>query len=410
MTARPKPSLLLIGTITALGMSPLHMVVPAVPLMATALGADGSAHVQLVLSLYLAGIAGGQLVYGPLSDRYGRRPVLIAGLVLFLLGTLMCGMAWSLTALIGGRILQGVGACAGIVLGRAIVRDVYDRDAAARGIALLMMAMTLAPAVSPAIGAYLAEWVDWRAIFALLGAAGAIMLALTVFRLAETNLQRTRLDPVGMAFSCAALFRSRQFVGYALCSACASASWFAFCASTPHILVETLQRPPSTYGLMILLPMATYILGNGAAARFTQRLGGARMIIMGRGLGFAAAGALVLWFETYGLGIWTLFIPIALGSIGDGMSQPSVLAAGLSVEPRLAGTASGLIGFLQMTAAATAIYVVAALPYPTAVSTIAAVAGLSGLAFGFGLIGVQSAAASRLSEAPMLQLRREEST
>src|SRR5213592_2278497 len=120
---RRPPSLVLLSAVTALGFCALHMVVPVLPLLVGAFD-DDPARVQLVLTLYLAGIAGGQLVYGPLSDRFGRRPVLIAGLAMFLCGTLLCGVAWSLTALIVGRVLEGGGACAGIVLGRAIIRDV----------------------------------------------------------------------------------------------------------------------------------------------------------------------------------------------------------------------------------------------------------------------------------------------
>src|SRR5260370_32354435 len=162
MSRNPVPSRALRAAVTAIGFCALQLVVPVLPLLATAFD-DRAARVQLVLTLYLAGIAGGQLVYGTVSDRFGRRPVLIAGLAMFLVGTLICGFAWSLSALVMGRVLEGCGACAGIVLGRAIIRDVYEREAAARGLAIVMMAMTLAPGISPAIGAYLAEWVDWRA-------------------------------------------------------------------------------------------------------------------------------------------------------------------------------------------------------------------------------------------------------
>src|SRR6266700_7900414 len=354
--SRGPPSLALLAAVTALGFCALHMVVPALPLLAVAF--DGSAaEVQLVLTLYLAGIAGGQLVYGPLSDRFGRRPVLIAGLVVFLVGTLLCGLAWSLAALIFGRVLEACGACAGIVLGRAIIRDVYEREAAARGLAIVMMAMTLAPGISPAIGAYLAEWVDWRAIFAVLGILGAIVLALTAARLGETNTQPARLHLVGMAGSCIVLFRSPQFLGFALCSACTTASWFTFIASAPHVLAEALGEPPSTYGLMILMPMATYMLGNAAAARFVLRLGSVRLMILGRTIAVTAAVTMALWYGYAGLNAWALFLPIALCEIGDGLSQLAVLAAGLSIQPRLAGTASGLMGFLQMTVAAIGTFV-----------------------------------------------------
>ncbi len=384
MSSRPAPSLTLLAAVTALGFCALHMVVPALPLLATAFD-ESPAQVQLVLTLYLAGIAGGQLVYGPLSDRFGRRPVLIAGLVLFLAGTLLCGLAWSLAALIFGRVLQACGACAGIVLGRAIIRDVYEREAAARGLAIVMMAMSLAPGISPAIGAYLAEWVDWRAIFAVLGILGAIVLALTVARLGETNLHPARLHLVGMAASCIALLRSPQFLGFALCSACTSASWFTFIASAPHVLSEALGEPPSTYGLMILMPMATYILGNAAAARFALRLGSLRLLILGRTIALTGAVAMALWYLYAGLSAWAVFLPIALAEIGDGLSQPAALAAGLSIQPRLAGTASGLMGFLQMTVAAIGTFAVGLLPYPIAVSMIAVVGGFIALALGFGI-------------------------
>jgi len=409
MSSRPAPSLTLLAAVTALGFCALHMVVPALPLLATAFD-ESPAQVQLVLTLYLAGIAGGQLVYGPLSDRFGRRPVLIAGLVLFLAGTLLCGLAWSLAALIFGRVLQACGACAGIVLGRAIIRDVYEREAAARGLAIVMMAMSLAPGISPAIGAYLAEWVDWRAIFAVLGILGAIVLALTVARLGETNLHPARLHLVGMAATCIALLRSPQFLGFALCSACTSASWFTFIASAPHVLSEALGEPPSTYGLMILMPMATYILGNAAAARFALRLGSLRLLILGRTIALTGAVAMALWYLYAGLSAWAVFLPIALAEIGDGLNQPAALAAGLSIQPRLAGTASGLMGFLQMTVAAIGTFVVALLPYPIAVSMIVVVGGFIALALGFGLFALRRPRSGAMPEVPLLRLRREEST
>ncbi len=408
MSARPTPSLALLAAVTAIGFCALHIVVPALPILAAAFDAD-PVRVQLVLTLYLAGIAAGQLVYGPVSDRFGRRPVLIAGLAMFLAGTLLCGLAWSLAALICGRVLEACGACAGIVLGRAIIRDVYEREAAARGIALVMMAMTLAPAVSPAIGAYLAEWVDWRAIFALLGVLGAAVLALTVARLGETNTRPTRLDLVGMAESYLTLLRSPQYLGFALCSACASASWFTFCASAPHVLVETMGKPPSTYGMMIVLPMATYMLGNAAAARFAGRFGSFKLLLAGRSLAFAAALAMALWYMLAGLGIWVMFVPIALSSIGDGLSQPAALAAGLSVYPRLAGTASGLMGFLQMTVAAIGTLAVALLPFQFAVSMVMVVGGFIALALAFGIFALRWPQGGAMSGVPSLRLTGEES-
>jgi MFS transporter, DHA1 family, multidrug resistance protein len=384
---RRPPSLALLAAVTALAFCGLHMVVPVLPLLGAVFD-DSAAHVQLVLSLYLGGIATGQLVYGPASDRFGRRPVLLFGLAMFLAGTALCGLAASLPALIAGRVLQALGACAGIVLSRAIIRDVYGREAAARGLALVMMAMTLPPAISPALGAYLAEWFDWRAIFVVLGGFGGVVFIATLARLGETNRLPVRLNLAGMAGAYAELLRSPAFVGFALCSACASASWFTFIASAPHILADALNQPPSTYGLMILLPMATYMLGNAITARFASRVGSLRLLICGRALSFIGAMMLALCVSSIGLGVWVLFVPIAMAEIGDGMSQPAVMAAGLSIQPRLAGTASGLMGFLSMTTAAIGSFVVALLPADNAVGLIAVFGSFVTLGLGFAIFAV----------------------
>ena len=378
----------MLSAITALAFCALHMIVPALPILVGVFD-DSPARVQLVLSLYLGGIAGGQLVYGPLSDRFGRRPVLLAGLLMFLVGTLLCGAAPTLASLILGRVLQGIGACAGVVLSRAIIRDVYEREAAARGLALVMMAMTLAPAISPAAGAYLTEWIDWRAIFVLLGGLGAAVFAATVLRLGETNRNRTRLDLAGMIAGYWALLRSRRFVAFAVCSATTSASWFTFIASAPHLLADIMGEPPSTYGLMILMPMASYMLGNALAARFALRFGSLTLLIAGRVVAFSGAVALILWFSVAGASVWALFLPIALAEIGDGLTQPSVMAAALSIEPRIAGTASGLMGFLQMTMAALGSFLVALLPQNSALGPAGVFAGFVALGLGFGLFAVR---------------------
>ena len=336
------PSLALLSAVTALAFCGLHMVVPALPLL-VAVFDDSAARVQLVLSLYLAGIAAGQLVYGPASDRFGRRPVLIAGLATFLVGTALCGAAWSLPALIAGRVLQALGACAGIVLSRAIIRDVYDREAAARGLALVMMAMTLAPAASPTFGAYLAEWVDWRAIFVLLGGLGALLCSRRRARLGETNRHPVRLDLAGMAGAYGALLRSPVFVAFAVCSACTSASWFTFIASAPHLLAR--RTASAAQHLRTIDPDADGDLHGRQRDRRPLRAADRQPAPSPGGPGARlcrARSALALWAGAAELTVWTLFLPIALAEIGDGMSQPSVMAAALSLQPRLAGTASGL--------------------------------------------------------------------
>ena len=377
------PSIVLLALATAMAPAALHMLVPALPLLAVVFDATPSA-VQLVLTLFLVGIATGQLVYGPLSDRFGRRPVLIAGLVLFLAGTLLCGVAWSLPALIIGRALQALGGCAGMVLSRAIVRDVYDRERSASALATIMMVMSLAPSLSPAIGAYLAEWSGWRADFVLLGMVGTAVLILTAVKLEETRAPAP-VNFVGMIGSLILLLRSPAFLGVTFATSFTSASWFTFLAAAPYLLARLLHEPPSTYGLMILLPMAGYILGNAGVVRLSMLLGGVRLFILGLALSLASGVMLAFWCLG-DLTPWALFVPMALSSVGNGMSQPPGVAAGLSVYPRIAGAASGLLGFMQMTVAAFGTLLLGLLPRDNVVAMVAVVGTSLALAFLCGLL------------------------
>jgi DHA1 family bicyclomycin/chloramphenicol resistance-like MFS transporter len=398
---RPAPPLTLLAGVTAVAPASLHILVPALPVLAVVFDASPGA-VQLVLTLFLAGIAAGQLVYGPVSDRYGRRPVLIAGLSLFLFGTALCGFAWSLPVLIIGRTLQALGGCAGMVLGRAIVRDIYERERAASALATIMMVTSLAPSLSPAIGAYLAEWGGWRADFILLGILGAAMLILTAAKLEETHAPAP-INLVGMIRSFIVLLRSPAFLGIAFATAFTSTSWFTFLAAAPYLLSELLHEPPSTYGLMILLPMAGYILGNAAVGRLSVLIGTTGLFIAGLGLSFASGVMLAFWCFS-GLSPWAMFVPMAISSIGNGMSQPPAIAAGLSIYPRIAGAASGLMGFMQMMIAALGTLLIGRLPRDSVLGMVAVVGAALALALICGLLTLRTRAeASRHTSLPRLR-------
>jgi len=386
---RHAPPLVLLALVTAIAPVALHMLVPALPLLAVVFDAPSGA-VQLVLTLFLAGIAVGQLVYGPVSDRFGRRPVLLAGLALFLGGTALCGLAWSLPALIVGRTFQALGGCAGMVLGRAIVRDVYDRERSASALATIMMAMSLAPSLSPLIGAYLAEWSGWRADFVLLGLVGAAVLVLTAAKLEETHAP-VPVNFIGMIGSFVLLLRSPAFLSFAFATAFTSASWFTFLAAAPCLLSELLHEPPSTYGLMILLPMAGYILGNAGVVRLSVLLGSARLFITGLAVSLASGVMLAVWCLA-DLTPWALFVPMAISSIGNGMSQPPGVAAGLSVYPRIAGAASGLLGFMQMGVAALGTLLLGLLPRDSVTAMVAVVGASLALAQICGLLTLRRSA------------------
>lgn len=384
---RRRPPLALLIAVAAIAPAALHMLVPSLPVLASVFSAP-AATVQFVLTLFLTGIAAGQLVYGPLSDRLGRRPVLIAGLTLFLVGTGICALAWSLPMLIIGRVLEGCGGCAGMVLSRAIVRDLFDRDRSASAIATITMAMTLAPSISPAIGAYLTQWVGWRANFLLLAAIGVAVLALTTAKLPETRDSPAPVNLASMASSFVLLLRSPAFLSVAFATAFTSASWFTFLASAPYLLSEVLHDPPSTYGVMILLPMAAYMLGSAGVTRLSVVLGSDWLFVFGLALSLASGVMLAVWCLVE-LTPWALFVPMAISSIGNGLSQPPGLATGLSVYPRMAGAASGLLGFLQMMVAALGTLLVGHLPQQTALPMVTVVGASLALALIFGLIALR---------------------
>ena len=181
------------------------------------------------------------------------------------------------------------------------------------------------------------------------------------------------------------LLLSPAFLGFACATAFTSASWFTFLASAPYILSEVLHEPPSTYGLMILLPMLGYIVGNAGVARLSASLGITRLCVFGLALSLASGAMLTVWCFV-DLTPWALFVPMAISSIGNGLSQPPAIAAGLSVYPRVAGAASGLMGFLQMMVAALGTFLIGQLPQSTPLSMVAVVGGCLALALAFGVI------------------------
>ena len=353
-TAGRPPHIAILIAITAIGPLALNIFIPSIPGLVRVFETDyGTA--QLALTLYLIGIACGQLIYGPLSDRFGRRPVLLAGLGVFVAASLVCALAPSIGMLIAGRIAQAVGGCAGMVLSRAIVRDVYERDKAASTLAYITMAMAVAPAVAPALGGFLEVWFGWQASFLLVLGCGAAVWLWSLGSLRETNFRRQPLPgPVGMAIGYAALLRSPEFLGYALNTAFASAVFFAFLAGAPYIMIDLLKRPPSEYGTLFVLVSAGYALGSFIAARMATRLGARRLVLGGTLVnlaGVAVMGGLGL------LGLFdalAIFLPMCVVAVGNGVSMPSGIAAAISVNPRVAGAASGLLGFLQMSVGAVA--------------------------------------------------------
>jgi DHA1 family bicyclomycin/chloramphenicol resistance-like MFS transporter len=352
------PPIAILVAVTATGPLALNILMPSMPGLPAVFGTD-YATVQLTLSLYLIGLAGAQLIYGPLSDRYGRRPVLLAGLGVFLLGTLTGALADTISMVIAGRVLQAVGSCAGMVLGRAIVRDLYARDRAASVIAYVTMAMVVAPMLAPLFGGFLDDWLGWRATFWFVALYGSVVVVLCFLLLGETHRIRLPIPgPAGMLSSYTQLLRTPLFLGYALGITFASASFFAFLAGAPYVMIEIMGRPPSEYGLYFMMGGAGYMSGNFISGRVSTRFGVERMFTAGAVITLFGALTMLVGALAGVLTPLALFGPMMISAIGNGLSLPNGFAGAVSVDPRITGAASGLAGFMQMGLGASASFLV----------------------------------------------------
>ncbi len=350
--ARP-PLWLLVG-ISSCGPFALNVFIPSLPRLADAFGASyGTA--QLAFTLFLVGVAVGQLVYGPFSDRYGRRVVLLVGLALGVAGSLACLFAPTMEALLAGRFVQAFGTCAGMVLARAIVRDVNTRDTAASALAYVTMGMSLMPMVAPSIGGLLDEHFGWQASFVVILAFVASVAAAAALRCPETNHHRIAAVDVGhLVRGWTSLARSQAYLGYTLAMTFNTVSFFAFLVTAPYLMISVMERPPSEYGFWFVGCALGYLFGNFLAGRWSQRLGLDRMARIGNILTFPLMVFWMIWAHFYEIQIWALFIPMFVNAFANGIAQPNLIAGAVSVNPRLAGSASGLLGCVQMSCGAVA--------------------------------------------------------
>jgi DHA1 family bicyclomycin/chloramphenicol resistance-like MFS transporter len=392
--AKPSFIALLIG-VAAVSPLGINMYLPSMPGMARAFGVEYTT-IQLTLSLYLAAMAVGQLIVGSLSDRFGRRPVLLTGLLVFVLGSFVCLSAQNVGVLIAGRVVQAVGGCAGITLSRAIVRDLYGRNQVASMIGYVTMGMAVAPMMAPTIGGVLDTLYGWRASFAFLMAFGGLALLFAFRSLPETNRNRGEAVPMGeLWLSYRGLVRSRLFWGYTLAAGFTSAVFFAFLAGAPYVMIELMGRSPAEYGFYFAMVPSGYILGNFATGRFAARIGPNRMILTGTLTVLVSVSAMAVAFAAGILHPVALFAPMFFIGVGNGLVLPSGIAGAVSVNPEVAGAAAGLSGSLQIGFGALVAPLIGALLSTTVWPLIAIMAASSLLAIAsFGLIAGQRKAAS----------------
>ena len=334
-------SLMVIAAVSPLA---INIFLPSMPKLVDHFKTD-YATASLGLSLFLAAMSVLQLVIGPLSDKYGRRPVLIGGIMMFLVGTGICLIAPTITIFLIGRLVQAF-AVAGIVLSRAIVRDLVSREKSASAIGYVTMGMAVAPMLGPAIGGLLDELYGWQASFILLGVLGAIALAFVVTNVPETNANRGAPMKSQLA-NYRLLITTPAFWLYALTGSTAAGVFFGFLGGAPALASGPLGLSPSSYGLWFAITAFGYLVGNFISGRFSERQGIRRMILTGTLITLAGAAMPFLVFPGFGVSSIALFGPMLLVGVGNGMTLPSATAAAVSVRPEAAGAASGLIGALQ---------------------------------------------------------------
>ncbi len=343
---RTRAPFLLLVAVTACGTLGMHIIIPALPATARALGMSIGTS-QLTITLYLIGLAICQLLYGPVSDRFGRRPVLLAGLSLFTVASIATALAPNPAILIGARILQSLGGCAGLVLGRAAVRDGATADKAAGQLALLTLVMVLVPSIAPAVGGYLTAYIHWRASYVLLALFGGVTLTACFLLMPET-LTEPLAPRRSMVTAYARLLRSSRFMGYAVGGACSTTAFYGFMSASPFIFEAQLHQPPQRVGLYYLLLMLGVAAGSLGANRIAGRLPIRTALRIANGLCILGAALFALADVSDALSVATVVAPVSLFMVGAGMASPFALAGSVSVNPQAIGAASGMYGFVQM--------------------------------------------------------------
>lgn len=353
--SRPAPTSFavaaLLTALVAFGPISTDLYLASLPDMARDFGV-GIGHAQLTLSVFLVGFAVAMPVYGPLSDRFGRRPVILAGVIIYLVGSLACMLAPSMEVLVASRFLQAAGACCGPVVGRAVVRDVYPREQAARVMSYMASAMALAPFAAPILGGWLHSLLGWRSNFVLLALFGLALLVAVWRWLEETNAHKDvgALSPLTMAANYRILLGDRRVLGYAATVALVYGGMFAFISAASFVLIEVLGLAPATFGFGFAVVISGYIAGGLVAGRQTARLGIDRMILIGT-VGCALAGFAALALAWSGVvALAAVLLPLMVYFMSAALVLPNATAAAIAPHPRMAGTASALVGFIQMVA------------------------------------------------------------
>jgi MFS transporter, DHA1 family, multidrug resistance protein len=338
----------LLGALTALTALSIDMSLPALPRL-TEVFATTPDRAQLTLSVFLIGFAIGQLAYGPISDRYGRRPVLLFGLVVYTLGGIGCALASSIDQLILCRLLQGLGGCVGRVMGPAIVRDEFHAQKGAQVLSYVTLVMALAPLIAPVIGGYLLVFADWQAIFLSLAAFGAVVLVVIAARFAESSKhhdpQATEITTLLRNY--AHFLTNRACLGYALINCFVFAGLFSYISGSSFVYIEVFGLPSHVYGMLFGVTAIAFMSGAFLNGRVVRRKAPQAVLRIGLALVLVAGGAMLAGALLVP-SVLSVLLAIMIYVFGMAFVFPNATAAAMEPMPRMAGVASSLLGSSQM--------------------------------------------------------------
>lgn len=375
----PWGAVILLGALTALGPLAVDMYLPSLPTIGRDLHAS-AAQTQSTMATFLAGMAIGQLFYGPASDRFGRKPPILLGLGIFVAASVGCALAVSAPMLIGMRLLQALGACAGAVISRAVVRDRFDHSETARMLSLMTLIMGLAPIFAPLAGSLVLTISGWRSLFWIMAGFG-VLLTLAALRMTESRSSQTAAHarsehPIRTYLS---LLGQRRLVGYALAGALNGATLFTYVSASPEVLIHGYGISPTQFGWVFGINGAGYVIGSQLNRRLLRRRSPDTVLSWGSWGALAVALALMLAAVTGFGGRWSV-LPLLFLMLGSySLLQANTMAGALNIDPRRAGSISALLGGLSFSAGAAAAWAGGALhdgtPRPMAAVMLACLTG-----------------------------------
>lgn len=326
----------------------LNIILPALPDAASELGVSTS-EIQLSLTLYLLALAIGQLICGPLADRFGRRPILLSGIAIHFIGCLLGAFADDLSSLLTARVFQAVGGCTGMVLARTIMLDRYSRDQAAGKIGYITLSIAISQAIAPALGGHINIHLGWQYLFHFSLLLSTVSWLIVLFMIPETAKQTTESLRISRILNQYwSILKAPNYLGYALSTTFIACAFYLFIGSAPFIVHQEIRGNSADFGNWFLLVSLGFMLGSFNAATLSAKLGVQQMIKLGHSLSMLGAVTMLVSIYCFGMHYLTLFLPMALFTLGRGFSQPNSQSAGISCSQNSPSTASGLMGFIQL--------------------------------------------------------------